>query len=217
MDEKDLKTLAEQLSCPSGDFGKRVAEMMNESNIRMTLESIVAMKIRPGDHILEIGHGNALHLKEILDAAENIRYTGLEISETMHQEAKRINQNFIKNNVAGFILYDGEKIPFEERSFDRIFTVNTLYFWKNPVSFLTEIHRVLKDNGSFILTLLEENTLRKIPFTRYGFNIWSQAEIEHLLVDSGFKKVLKSTKKDQVKSKTGEMIEREFVVLNITK
>lgn len=217
MEEKDLKALAEQLSCPSGDFGKQVAEMMNESNIRMTLESIAAINIRHENHILEIGHGNALHLNEILNAAENIRYTGLEISETMHQEAGRINQKFTENNTACFILYDGEKLPFEEKTFDKIFTVNTLYFWKNPVSFLNEIHRVLKDRGSFVLTFIEEKTLRKIPFAKYGFNIYSQAEIEHMLADSGFAKVLKRTKKDQVKSKTGEQIEREFVVLNITK
>jgi len=217
MEEEDLKALAKQLSCPDGDLGRQVAEMMNESNIRMTLESIYTMNVSPGDHILEIGHGNALHLENLLNISENVHYTGLEISETMHEEAKIINQEYLEKGIAEFTFYNGIKIPFEEKSFDKIFTVNTLYFWENPVDFLKEIYRVLKDKGSFILTYLEENTLKKVPFTRYGFNIYSQSEIEHFLAESGFAKALKRTKTDEVKSKTGEQIEREFVVLNITK
>jgi ubiquinone/menaquinone biosynthesis C-methylase UbiE len=33
-------------------------------------------------------------------------------------------------NQADFVLYEGEKLPFEDRTFDKIFTSNTVYFWK---------------------------------------------------------------------------------------
>lgn len=217
MNEKDLKTLAEQLSHPKGEAGRQIAEMMHESNIQMTRASFAAMNLLSGNHILEIGHGNAAHVAELLSSTENLRYTGLEISETMHEEALRINSNDVNNSSVRFMLYNGEKLPFPEHSFDQVFTVNTFYFWPDPLSFLQEIHRVLKNRGTFVLTFLEEKTLRKIPFTQFGFHIRSQQETEHLLSEAGFKKVLKRTKKDVVTSKTGEQIEREFVVLSITK
>lgn len=68
--------------------GIEIGEMMNDTNIGMTLESIQTLLIEDDEHILEIGHGNADHVKSILNKATNIKYTGIDISETMHNEAK---------------------------------------------------------------------------------------------------------------------------------
>ena len=94
MEKDELKILAQNLANPHGEKGIEIGEMMNATNISMTLESIKALVIDDGQQILEIGHGNAAHLKSIMSIAKNLRYTGIDISETMHNEAKRLNKEF---------------------------------------------------------------------------------------------------------------------------
>lgn len=95
MTEEELRAIEKQLSCPEGELGIRVGYTMNESNIGMTLNSISFLSIKNNDSILELGHGNCGHLSKLIEEAENIHYTGIEISETMHAEAKKINEDFI--------------------------------------------------------------------------------------------------------------------------
>ena len=63
MEQNELKILAQNLANPQGEKGIEIGEMMNATNIGMTLESIKTLLIENDEHILEIGHGNAGHLK----------------------------------------------------------------------------------------------------------------------------------------------------------
>jgi SAM-dependent methyltransferase len=216
MEEKDLKILAQNLANPQGEKGIQIGEMMHATNIGMTLESIHSLLIEDSEHILEIGHGNAGHLKSFLKIAKDLKYTGIDISETMHNEAKNLNSEF--KDQADFVLYEGEKFPFEDEVFDKIFTVNTVYFWKEPVEYLNEIYRVLKDNGTFILTFGQRDFMETLPFTAYDFTLYSNDEMEELISKTQFKRMKISEKEEEIKSKTGdELIKRIYTVLTIKK
>lgn len=216
MEKDELKILAQNLANPQGEKGKEIGEMMNNTNISMTLESIKTLLIEDGEHILEIGHGNAGHLKSILNTAKNLKYTGIDISETMQKEAQRLNEEF--KNQAEFIVYEGKKLPFEDKTFDKIFTVNTVYFWEKPVEFLNEIYRVLKDNGTFVLTFGQRDFMEKLPFTQFDFTLYNTDEMEETVSKSHFKRMKISEKEEEVKSKTGnETITRNYTVLTIKK
>ncbi|CAA7193614.1 class I SAM-dependent methyltransferase [Chryseobacterium potabilaquae] len=213
---EELKLLAQNLANPQGEKGKEIGEIMNATNIGMTLESIQALLIEDEEHILEIGHGNAGHVENILNKGQGIKYTGIDISTTMHNEAKRLNQEF--ENKADFVLYEGEKFPFENQKFNKIFTVNTVYFWKEPVAFLNEIYRVLKDNGTFVLTFGQRNFMETLPFTKYNFILYNTDEMEEMVSKSHFKRMKVSEKEEEIKSKTGEeMIKRRYSILTIKK
>ncbi|TDX86461.1 class I SAM-dependent methyltransferase [Epilithonimonas xixisoli] len=214
MTEQELKILAKNLANPEGEIGKDVAKMMNETNISMTKETIKALILTDNDNVLEIGHGNAGHLFYLLDFAENIQYTGLEISETMKSEAENINQKYLSQ--AKFQLYDGNKIPFENESFDKVMTVNTIYFWQNPVEFFNEIYRVLKNNGSFVLTFAKKKFMKTLPFTT-DFKLYNYEDVEQLIAQTNFKRMIKSDKEEFILSKTGEPVKREYKVLIIKK
>jgi len=216
MDQEKLKILAQNLAHPEGEKGIEIGEMMNATNIGMTLESIKAMLIEDNEHILEIGHGNAGHVKSILNRAQNIRYTGIDISGTMHNEAKRMNELF--RDQTDFVLYDGEKLPFEDKTFNKIFTVNTVYFWKQPVDYLNEIYRVLKKTGTFVLTFGQRDFMEKLPFTKFDFTLYNTDEMEETVSKSYFNRMTVSEREEEVKSKTGEeTITRNYTILTIKK
>ncbi|WP_300688123.1 class I SAM-dependent methyltransferase [Chryseobacterium sp.] len=216
MEKEELKILAQNLANPQGDKGIEIGEMMNATNIGMTLESIRTLLIEDNEHILEIGHGNAGHLKNILKLAANLKYIGIDVSETMYNEARKLNKEF--NSQADFILYEGTKLPFENEAFDKIFTVNTVYFWENPVDFLNEVYRVLKDDGTFVLTFGQREFMEKLPFTEYDFTLYHNNEMEELVSKTHFKRMKISEKEENIKSKTGnETIHRIYTVLTIKK
>tara|TARA_R110002050_G_scaffold268550_1_gene410685 strand:+ start:30151 stop:30570 length:420 start_codon:yes stop_codon:yes gene_type:complete len=118
----------------------------------MILESVKLLDIRNKNRMLELGHGNGSHLPEILKQSNEVKYFGMEISKVMQQKSAKINAKYVKKLIASFQIYDGRNIPYVVNFFDRIITVNTIYFWKNLIDFLNEIHRVLKPNDTFVIT-----------------------------------------------------------------
>jgi|SRR5690606_26317408 len=215
--EKDLKSLAEQLSNPSGEDGIKVAQMMNEGNIEMTKAAIKALQLKFGQTVLELGPGNADHLKIILDQAEYLNYFGVDISETMKAEAERINAKYIELRTAFFTLYDGTHLPFKDKTFDAALTVNTIYFWEKPLELLQEIYRVIKPGGRCAIAFGQKDFMEKLPFVQYGFQLYGDEEIKALVGHTGFSIEEIQHLKDETITKTGEKVERKFAVAVLVK
>jgi SAM-dependent methyltransferase len=217
MKNEELQEIASQLKHPSGDKGIEMGNMMNETNINMTKHSIQNLNIANENRILELGHGNGGHVEFLFEQAEKLKYYGLEMSELMFQEARQINRNFVSQKQAFFSLYDGNTIPFEAELFDKIFTVNTIYFWQKSEELLSEIYRVLKPNGNFCLTFAEEDFMKKLPFTQFEFELYSTEKAQELIKKSDFKIVYTETQTEKVKSKTGELVDRAFTTIVLEK
>jgi ubiquinone/menaquinone biosynthesis C-methylase UbiE len=215
--EIELKKLEKQLSCPTGEQGKEVGRTMHDSNIDMTIASIEALKLRDENTVLEMGHGNCNHLNEVLKQAKDIRFFGLEISKTMFNEAKRINSTFLTNKNIEFLLYDGEKTPFNENTFDKILTVNTLYFWRQPVKMLNEIYRILKDDGVVAITFAQKEFMKTIPFVMGKFNLFDTDDLIALISKTNFSLEKIIDNKKRVKSKDGENVNRHYSIVLLKK
>jgi ubiquinone/menaquinone biosynthesis C-methylase UbiE len=214
--EEDLKNIAKQLGCPEGEHGIKTGEMMHTNNIGMTSAAIDALNLQNGETVLEIGHGNGGHIAQLLSKAENLNYFGADISVTIIAEAEKINQDFIAKGKVHFKLTDGNSLPFDNHQFDKIFTVNTIYFWTNPVEYLNEIKRALKPNGILALCFADKNFMQNLPFTAYGFTLYEVEKVKGLLEEAGF--TIKETVKklEQIQSNAGERVEREYCVLVVS-
>lgn len=217
MEQKDLQELASQLGHPKGEKGMEIADMMNATNIGMTLHAIASLELSGNEKVLELGHGNADHVKYILDPHPAVHYDGLEMSELMHAEAKKINHGFIETQQASFHLYDGGKVPFPDNHIDRIFTVNTIYFWADPPALLAELYRVLKADGRLCITFAQESFMKQLPFTAYGFELYSTDKLEKLIAKSAFKIQKVESQTEQVRSKLGDLVDREFTTVTLCK
>ncbi len=215
--DKELIELASQLRQPSGNKGIEIADMMNATNINMTIHSIKRLTLSSGNSVLELGHGNCGHLTHLMEQSTEMNYTGLELSELMHQEAQRINQLHIENKQAAFHLYDGEIIPFDDNSFDKIFTVNTIYFWPQPVAMLNELYRVLKPQGLLNITFAERSFMQQLPFTQFGFELYDSEKIKELISQTQLQYSGEERQSESIKTKTGELVTREFTTMSLMK
>jgi len=183
MENIDYKAIAKQLSHPEGEDGIKTGNLMQQGNAEMCNHTIGLLNCQSGNYILEIGHGNGSHISGILSRGENIRYFGIDISETMVSQAIENN----RNNNAEFTLGNGIDLPYPNDYFDKIFTINTLYFWQDTSAVLAEIKRVIKPTGQFFLTFRSEDFMKNLPFTEFGFTLYSKEKASGLLTKAGFK------------------------------
>jgi len=206
LSETELQNLAKQLRCPNGDNGLKVGEMMNFTNNNIISRVIDSLNLQHNDSILEIGPGNGAHVSSFINNASEGEYHGIEAS----------NSNAAFKNVF-FQHTNGSDIPFEENRFNKIFTANTIYFWDEPQAFAAEIARVLKTGGILSIGFIPESTMKKIPFAKYGFTLFSIPTVTKLLENAGFIVEAAVTDTEFVTSNSGEKIEREFVILTAKK
>ncbi len=196
MDEQSLKFLATQLRKPDGEPGKQVGKNMNESNLYINKYTIEELQVASGDKILEIGMGNGFFIKEIVFSADSVEYFGCDFSETMISEASKINKQLIANGSVHLHLAAAEALPFDNEIFDKVFTVNTIYFWEDIEATFNELKRVLKPGGKLLISIRPESSMQKYPFTNYGFRLFSSESLTDLLEQHGFT-VQKSTQKPE--------------------
>jgi len=214
--EQDLMQIARQLSCPDGEDGIRTAQRMAHTNDQMTQETYKALRLSAGDQVLEIGPGNGNHVRNLMTVAGDLKYCGVDISETMVVAANELNAELLESNVS-FQLTAADQLNFPSDFFDKIFTVNTIYFWQDPEAYAREIFRVLKPGGVFSLGFASRDFMEGLPFTKYRFNLYDKLTVEALLIKAGFSVLEFIEFMDVTTSNTGVAVEREVLIARATK
>jgi len=109
--------------------------------------------------ILEVGTGKG-HFAIIL-AGEGYKFTSVDVSEE-EQDIARLNlQYFGLEDSVDLKIENAEHLSFEDKSFDIIFSINTVHHFENPLKVMDELVRILSFEGKIVLS----------DFTRDGFGI----------------------------------------------
>jgi len=189
MSDLSMQEIAKHLRKPSGKNGKEVAKQMNKGNQHLCLNSYKLLKPKPNSLILEIGMGNGFFTKDLMGLNHNLEYIGLDFSQTMVDEAIRLNQKLIDSGKVSFIKGSIENLPFKDNSIDYITTTNTIYFWPDLSKNARELYRVLNPNGKILIAYRPKKVLDNLEVSNYGFNKYTKNEVESLLAEVGFKNI----------------------------
>jgi ubiquinone/menaquinone biosynthesis C-methylase UbiE len=92
-----------------------------------------------------------------------------------------INQGNVELHLA-----DAVTLPFSDRHFNRICTVNTLYFWSDVPQVLIECSRVLILSGKLVIGYTSKTYLEQQKLSQYGFAAYEVAEVEKMMRAAGF-------------------------------
>ena len=139
--------------------------------------------------VLELATGTGLIAKNIVNAAAHIEAT--DASPEMIAQAKQGNCSAKLH----FSVQDMFRLPYADRSFDVIIVSNALHIVPEPEKALSEIRRVLKDDGVLIAPTFTHgnDTLRdriKLFFMKLaGFPLnsrWSSADYLAFLRQNGW-------------------------------
>lgn len=97
------------------------------------------------------GPGQAIQW--LSDANASVHIAGIDHSETMPASARQFNEAAIAAGRVNLLLGSAEHLPFAGATFDKAFSINCIYFWKEPLQGLRELSRVLKPAGSLAVTV----------------------------------------------------------------
>jgi ubiquinone/menaquinone biosynthesis C-methylase UbiE len=122
---------------------------------KMRRECVFSLISRKGK-LLEVGCGTGYYLERL---TQNECF-GIDISKEMLKQCK-------SKSVERVFLGNINHLMFRDKNFDIILCVNTFQYLPYPTKALTEMSRVLKDNGEIILTSENWLTPRVIPHYIY--------------------------------------------------
>jgi ubiquinone/menaquinone biosynthesis C-methylase UbiE len=194
--------MARLLGKPDGESGHAVGEMLNRANAGVTAAVYQSLHLQPKEHVPEIGFANGRLLPTLMACADQLTYAGIDIAETMVAAANAFNADLIAAGRASFQLASAEALPFADRSFDKVFAVNVIYFWPEPIRPLAEMRRVLHPGGlSCIASAMSKPGEPPPPFARaeYGFHrrdldtllaLHREAGFHHIEVDDSYQETI---------------------------
>ncbi|MHA6485788.1 class I SAM-dependent methyltransferase [Bacillus cabrialesii] len=119
---------------------------------------IDSIDIQENDRILEIGIGNATVFKNITEKLEKGSLKSIDPSKRKVRQISRANR---KNMGKGEIFHGyPENIPFDDRTFNKVFSLHTVQSCTDIRLALREIYRVLQIDGHFYINI-DTNTGEK--------------------------------------------------------
>jgi len=114
-------------------------------------KALIASGITSG-HALEIGYGPGYLGLEWLKYTQGTTLTGLDISPDMQKMAYHNAKAYNSNGRVQYQLGNCDNLPFDDNTFDAVFTNGSLHEWEHPCQAFDEIWRVLKPGGRFFIS-----------------------------------------------------------------
>jgi SAM-dependent methyltransferase len=147
--------LRAQFGRPTGFWGNIAGKIMaytpsNHDRIRWTIS---LLDIRPDDRLLEIGFGPGFAIELISKIASEGFIAGVDHSEVMVRQGGKRNAKAIRDGKVVLRLGSVSNLPTFDEPFDKIFTINSIHFWTEPISCLKELRKLLKPGGLIAVTL----------------------------------------------------------------
>ena len=184
------KFVASQLRKPSGLFGRLVvARVLNRGNAPMNELTVKLLQLRSDDQVLEVGFGGGDLINRLAPIVTRGRIVGVDFSPEMTALCARRFAELIKIGRIELRTASVADLPYASHAFTKACTVNTIYFWPDPVASLKELWRTLRKGGRLVVGFNTKATAEKLPYTRHGFTLYDPDQVEALLKQADFRDI----------------------------
>jgi SAM-dependent methyltransferase len=181
------RILSLQARKPSGIIGRYLmTQIFNTGNADLNSFVKETLDLQREDRILEIGFGTGKLIKEIADITTEGVVEGIDFSQTMLKQACKLNKQHIVNGKVRLKNGECSKLPFDSETFDKLCSINTLYFWKEPKIYFSEMFRVIHYGGKIVIGFRDNEQMSNLNLSEDIFSTYSQDEVVNLLLDAGF-------------------------------
>jgi SAM-dependent methyltransferase len=150
-------------------------------------QAIELMNIPADARVLDLGCGSGWASRLIAEKAILGKVIGIDIADEMVQLAADSSKQF--SNVE-FRVASAESLPFSDGEFTHVFSMESLYYYSNMLTAVTEVYRVLADGGKIVtvVDLYRENepSHQWIPTLNVPVQLLSIRDYRDLFEQAGF-------------------------------
>jgi len=170
----------------------------SDSLIEMNERLADRLDLKAGDHVLDAGcgiGGSSIWLAENF----GVRVTGITISPTQIDQARKNAKKRGVEHLVNFSLQDYTQTPFADETFDHIWALESICYALKKTDFIKEAYRILKKGGGFAIAdgfackrNLTEKEWQPVLQVLNGWampNLSLPSEFESDMTASGFKEI----------------------------
>lgn len=175
---------------PQGFGGKLMAKPCGHAKVSQWGFSNISAK--PDAKVLDVGCGGGANIATWLDKCRNGHVTGLDYSEVSVAESQELNAAAIKQGKCRVLQGDVSAIPFSDEVFDYVSAFETVYFWPGLKKCFSEVNRVLKSGGTFLICNESDGTnASDEKWTKIigGMKIYNRDQLVAALKEAGFTEI----------------------------
>jgi len=151
-------------------------------NEAMRAEALDWLDVESDDRVLDVGCGTGFGTEGLLQHTEDVY--GLD--QSPHQLEKAWAK-LGKHDPVTFTFGDAERLPYQDDSFDKVWSSGSIEYWPNPVDALREIRRVTKPGGRVLIVGPDYPT--NVVFQKLADAImlfYDQDEADRMFAEAGY-------------------------------
>jgi len=190
--------LARQLGNPSGLIGRFIlGPVWNKRNAALNDVTLARLEIEEADRVLDIGFGGGYLLARIIPQVKRGWVAGIDVSPTMVNNCRARYRAEIKAGIVEIQQGQAELLPYPDGHFTKVSSVNSIFYWGDARQGISEIYRVLQEEGKMVLTYTCKRCLEQKGLGQAGVNTYEAAEIDRMLATAGFREIQATRDRDR--------------------
>ena len=148
--------------------------------------ALAKLDLRPDDRVLEVGFGGGYLLGRIAAAVTAGSIAGVDVSEAMVAYCRQQYRSTILTGRLNLCCGTAEALPYPAEQFDKVCTVNSVFYWNDAPRAIVEIGRVLKGNGLLVHCFTCKESLQDKNFARNGLALYDPDDVKLMTETAGF-------------------------------
>ena len=187
-----FKNYVSQTRKPEGKLGKMMLNGMNSGHAKMADWGLSHLKTIAPESIIDLGCGGGRNAGELLKKYPSAVGTAVDYSSLSVEKARDYNKDIITAGRLEVRQGDVSALDIPEGEYDLATAFETIYFWPGLEKCFTEVARILKDGGYFMIVNESDGTdAASLKFEKIidGMKCYTTEQITEALKKAGFSKI----------------------------
>lgn len=138
---------------PRGWPGRLAGWWMANANRPLAAWAVRGLRLQPDDRVLEVGSGPGVGVSLVARKLRGGVALGLDPSADMQRQSTKRNRKRLRQGRAALAQGWVSALPFPDRCFHKVLSVNAVRLWPDPVSDLREVRRVMLPAARLVIVM----------------------------------------------------------------
>lgn len=187
-----FKKFVIQTRKPEGILGKLMVRGMNSGHAKLADWGMSHLEGIKAADIIELGCGGGRNAAELLKRFPQAKLTAMDYSSVSVEKAKETNKALIAAGRCTVLQGNVAALPSPDESFDLATAFETVYFWPGLEKCFSEVLRVLRPGGTFMICNESDGTDEtSLKFEKIidGMKCYTAEQLTAALKAAGFSRI----------------------------